>query len=153
MKQAGGEILAVEKWDKRRLAYEVAGKREGLYILMYFRGEPAVATELDRVMKISEDVMRHLIVRDDLNQAAAAQERALRPVPAEQPEAVEAAPKDTPAEAPAEAPEAPAAEAEPAAEPAAEENPEPAEVVETAEAAEPAEEQAPAEETPAEQVE
>ncbi|HOM71789.1 MAG TPA: 30S ribosomal protein S6 [Armatimonadota bacterium] len=113
--QAGGEVLAVEKWDKRRLAYEVAGKREGIYILMYFRGSSNVAGELNRVMRISEDVMRHIIVRDEVGQAAAAVERASRPAqkPAE-------APVETPSEAQEEAPAAEEAVAEQVEEPVAE---------------------------------
>ena len=59
----GGEIQAAGKWDKRRLAYEIMGRREGTYILMYFSGEPSVAKELDRVFRIGDEVLRHLITR------------------------------------------------------------------------------------------
>ncbi|MGE5483666.1 MAG: 30S ribosomal protein S6 [Ignavibacteriales bacterium] len=59
----GGTVTNVEKWGKRRLAYELKGQREGNYVLVQFSGEPAVSSELDRVMKISEEVLRHLIVR------------------------------------------------------------------------------------------
>lgn len=59
----GGEVRAVGRWDKRRLAYEVKGRREGLYILMFFEAEPAASMELDRVYRISDDVFRHLITR------------------------------------------------------------------------------------------
>lgn len=113
--QTGGEIIAVERWDRRRLAYEVKGRREGMYILMYFHGEPAVAAEIDRVMKLSEDVFRHLITREENNQAEAAKERASRPAPPP----VEVAPPAAP-EAPAEEPEATAEVAEEAPEAEAE---------------------------------
>ena len=59
----GGEVRAVGRWDKRRMAYEVKGRREGLYILMFFEAEPNVTRELDRVYRISDDVFRHLITR------------------------------------------------------------------------------------------
>jgi len=59
----GGEVQAAGKWDKRRLAYEVKGKRDGIYILMYFTAEASVSKELDRLMRIADDVMRHLITR------------------------------------------------------------------------------------------
>jgi len=59
----GGTVNAVGRWDKRRLAYEIQGRREGLYILMFFEAEPAVAKELDRIYRISDDVFRHLITR------------------------------------------------------------------------------------------
>jgi len=61
----GGEVDSVNRWEKRRLAYQVKGQREGIYILMTFKGEQSPVVELDRVFKISEDVMRHLIVRTD----------------------------------------------------------------------------------------
>lgn len=58
----GGEIVKVDKWGKRKLAYEIANKyREGIYTLIQFNSEPVVASELDRVMKISDEIMRHLI--------------------------------------------------------------------------------------------
>jgi len=59
----GGEVKAAGKWEKRRLAYEILGRREGIYILMFFDGEPAVAKELDRVFRIADDVIRHIITR------------------------------------------------------------------------------------------
>lgn len=59
----GGQIQAHAKWDKRRLAYEIKGRREGTYILMYFSGEPSVEKELDRVFRISDDIIRHIILR------------------------------------------------------------------------------------------
>ena len=59
----GGTVANAEKWGKRRLSYEIKGQREGTYVLASFSGGPAVSSELDRVMKISDDVIRHLIVR------------------------------------------------------------------------------------------
>lgn len=59
----GGEVVNVEKWGRRRLAYEIAGLTEGYYVLMRFNAEPAVAAELERVMKITDTVVRHLLVR------------------------------------------------------------------------------------------
>ena len=56
-----GTVKTAEKWGKRRLAYELNGLREGIYILMTFEAEREVAAELDRVMKIDQDVVRHLI--------------------------------------------------------------------------------------------
>lgn len=61
----GGTIEKVSDWGKRRLAYEVKKYREGIYTLVNFESEAAVATELERNFKISEDVIRYLIVRKD----------------------------------------------------------------------------------------
>lgn len=67
--EQGGEVENVNRWDKRRLAYEVKGRVEGIYVLMNFSGENKVQAELDRLMKIADDVIRHIIVRRDEKQA------------------------------------------------------------------------------------
>jgi len=61
----GGENMTVEKWGKRRLAYEIEDYKEGQYILMNFEGEGRTSQEIERVMKISDDVIRFLTVRKD----------------------------------------------------------------------------------------
>jgi small subunit ribosomal protein S6 len=65
--EAGGTVTEAGKWDRgrRQLAYPIRKKREGIYILMLFNAEATVPKELDRVFKINEEVMRHLIVRQD----------------------------------------------------------------------------------------
>lgn len=60
-----GTVKSTEKWGKRRLAYEIDDLREGLYILMLFDAEREVAAELDRLMKIDQDIVRHMITRID----------------------------------------------------------------------------------------
>lgn len=115
------EVLAAGVWDKRRLTYEVKGHREGIYILMYFVAESAVSKELDRVMRISEDVMRHIITRTEpqyIDTARLLQKPAEETVEQPAAEAEEAAPEEVTAKA---SEEAPAEEAAPAEEPAAEE--------------------------------
>lgn len=61
----GGEILKLDKWGKRRLAYEVKDFREGFYVIVQMNAESGVAAELDRVFKITDEVLRHIIVRED----------------------------------------------------------------------------------------
>ena len=61
----GGDNLTVEKWGKRRLAYEIQDYKEGQYILMNFEGEGCTSQEIERVMKISDDVIRFLTVRKE----------------------------------------------------------------------------------------
>lgn len=60
--EQGGEIVNVDKWGRRRLAYEVNGLTEGYYVVMRFNAESAVAAELERVLKITDTVVRHLLV-------------------------------------------------------------------------------------------
>ena len=61
----GGEVLKIDKWGKRRLAYEVKDLREGFYVICHMSADTKVAAELDRVFKITDEVLRHLIVRED----------------------------------------------------------------------------------------
>lgn len=55
----GGTVASAEKWDKRKLAYEINGYKEGTYILMNFEAESQVPAEVNRLMRISDDIIRH----------------------------------------------------------------------------------------------
>lgn len=57
----GGEVASAGKWDKRKLAYEIKGYKEGTYILMKFSSKPSVPAEVNRLMRISDDVLRQMI--------------------------------------------------------------------------------------------
>lgn len=57
-----GVIDNVEEWGKRKLAYEINGLTDGDYTLIDFHAEPESIAELDRVMRISDVVVRHMIV-------------------------------------------------------------------------------------------
>ena len=60
MVEAEGTELTVDEWGKRRLAYEINDLNEGYYVLMNFESTPEFPAELERVMKITEGVMRCL---------------------------------------------------------------------------------------------
>jgi small subunit ribosomal protein S6 len=60
----GGEVTKVEQWGKRRLAYEVEKLREGYYVLCYFNAGADLPKELERNFKISDNVIRFLVVRE-----------------------------------------------------------------------------------------
>jgi small subunit ribosomal protein S6 len=62
---ARGVIEHSGKWDRRRLAYPIHKVQEATYVLMYFRADPQVPAELDRLFRISDEVIRHLIIRHD----------------------------------------------------------------------------------------
>jgi small subunit ribosomal protein S6 len=62
--QNGGEIVKKDILGKRRLAYEIQKQREGIYVVYQFTAPPAVVKELDRVLRITDEVIRHLIVKD-----------------------------------------------------------------------------------------
>src|SRR4051812_18135664 len=61
----GGEIQHLDRWERRRLAYEVKGRREGYYVVMNFNGGPALETELTRVFGITDGIIRHMVVKMD----------------------------------------------------------------------------------------
>ena len=60
-----GTVENVDEWGKRRLAYAINDKTEGYYVLIEFESAPSFPAELDRVYKITEDIMRSIIVCKD----------------------------------------------------------------------------------------
>ena len=63
--EKNGEIEETDEWGKRKLAYEAKGYVEGYYVLVNFKSEPDFPKELDRIYKITDGIIRHLIVRKD----------------------------------------------------------------------------------------
>ncbi len=137
--QLGGKIDKTDNWGRRRLAYEINRHREGTYVIELVTGPGTLVTELDRRLRVMEQLLRHLVVRvdEDLRKAQRARERRQRRpkrrqakralaglgVPADAPAAApgsgaagDAAPAPVPAAEPAAAPD-PVATAEPAAAP------------------------------------
>jgi len=68
----GGQVQKIDVWERRKLAYEVKGRTEGIYVVMQFTGQANVEAELRRIFQISEDQIRSLIVRLDEDGAPAA---------------------------------------------------------------------------------
>ena len=62
--QKGGEIVKQDVIGKKRLAYEIEKHRDGIFVLFNFNAPAEVVAELDRVLKITDEVIRHLIVKD-----------------------------------------------------------------------------------------
>lgn len=60
--EANGTIDSVEEWGRRRLAYPINKQNEGIYTLIHFTSGPDFPAELDRVYKITDGVMRSMIV-------------------------------------------------------------------------------------------
>jgi small subunit ribosomal protein S6 len=80
IERAGGSIEATNLWGKRKLAYEVKHQKEGAYVLQDFQLNPDKVPELEASLKITEEVLRHLIVRKP---EKAAPVTAVAPPPAE----------------------------------------------------------------------
>ena len=63
IERSGGSVERTNLWGKRKLAYEVKHQKEGSYVLQDFQFEPNRVPELEAALKITEEVLRHLIVR------------------------------------------------------------------------------------------
>lgn len=63
--EPGGEITGFKEMGKRRLAYEIKHLREGVYFLMNFDATPEIVAELERITRISDEVIRYLVFRVD----------------------------------------------------------------------------------------
>jgi small subunit ribosomal protein S6 len=74
----GGTWDGHEPWGRRKLAYEINHKGEGVYHLLLFKAAPATLAEVSRVLKITDGVIRHLAVR----RVKGGQTKAPAPVPA-----------------------------------------------------------------------
>ena len=61
----GGVIDNVDLWGKRRLAYEIDKVNEGVYVLVNFQAEAELPKELDRIFRITDGILRHIIVKLD----------------------------------------------------------------------------------------
>jgi small subunit ribosomal protein S6 len=80
IERSGGTIERTNLWGKRKLAYEVKHQKEGSYVLQDFQLDPDKVPELEASLKITEEVLRHLIVRKP---EKAAPVTAVTPPPAE----------------------------------------------------------------------
>lgn len=62
---SSGQVTNVNHWGRRRLAYPIQKQREGYYVLMHVQLDPASINELERNLKLTEQVIRYLLVRVD----------------------------------------------------------------------------------------
>ena len=65
IRQSGGSIERIDVWGRRKLAYEIDKKSEGIYAVLDLTCEPAAVQELDRQLGLSESVLRTKVVRPD----------------------------------------------------------------------------------------
>jgi small subunit ribosomal protein S6 len=61
----GGQVENVEKWDRRRLAHPINKVNEGIYYFIQGQFSPAVLSELERTARLSDDILRHMVIRTD----------------------------------------------------------------------------------------
>jgi len=63
----GGKVIKVDNWGKRRLAYEVAKERKGIYLYWLYLAQPGVVEECERNLRMLDNVIRYLTVKVDEN--------------------------------------------------------------------------------------
>ena len=78
-----GTVESVDDWGKRRFAYPIQKQTEGYYTLINFKSAPAFTAELDRVFKITDGVLRSLIVKKEVKNEKPAQAAEEKPADAE----------------------------------------------------------------------
>lgn len=61
----GAEVVESKEWGKRRLAYEINDFRDGYYQLVKANSNAAAVEEFSRLAKISEDIIRHIVIKDE----------------------------------------------------------------------------------------
>jgi len=61
----GGEVEKVDTWGRRRMLYPIKHSRDGHYVIYNFRSEPQSVRELEASWRIQEDVLRHLVIRQE----------------------------------------------------------------------------------------
>jgi small subunit ribosomal protein S6 len=88
----GGGKFTTDRWGKRRFAYELKHRWEGNYVLVAFEAEPSTIAEIDRVLYLADEVLRHKVIR--IPEKVAGKARPTRPVEA----VAEPAPASTGAE-------------------------------------------------------
>jgi small subunit ribosomal protein S6 len=78
VQRIGGRIEKTDNWGRRKLAYEIGRHKEGTYVLETISGGGELMKEIDRRLKVSDLVIRHLVVRVDEDQAVVERTRAKR---------------------------------------------------------------------------
>jgi len=116
--RAEAEVIAITRWDERKLAYPIKGQKRGLFLLAVFRARPSQIANIDRDVNLSELLLRAMITKGDhlgeveLDQYRAegqklADQLSMEGV-SEQPEPASSEPSPAPADSPEAQPEAPA---------------------------------------------
>lgn len=63
--EANGSVVSLDDWGKKRLAYEIDDQREGHYVLVTFSAEQDAPREIERIMRITDGVLRYLVIRKE----------------------------------------------------------------------------------------
>jgi len=80
VQRIGGAIERTDNWGRRRLAYEIGRHKEGTYVLEVINGTGELMKEIDRRIKVTDLIIRHLVVRVDEQQGVIERQKARRTV-------------------------------------------------------------------------
>ncbi len=79
LERANAKLILIHKWDERRLAYEIKGRKRGIYVLCYFEADPEVITKLEGDCRLSEMILRAMVLKVDHLSEEEMKEIAARP--------------------------------------------------------------------------
>jgi small subunit ribosomal protein S6 len=79
---AGGEVGNIDRWGRRRFAYEIAKQTEGYYVVAKFTADPAAVTELDRTLNLADEIVRHKVLVMPVKKQKPVKDRDKTPSPA-----------------------------------------------------------------------
>lgn len=74
IEERGGEILNVDNWGKRKLAYEIKKERKGIYLFWQYLGSPDIVAEFERNMRIIDPIVRYMTIKLENNVASGSRE-------------------------------------------------------------------------------
>ena len=94
LQQHGAKLVSTDRWGERKLAYEIGGKRRGLYFLIHFEAASPALFEIQRTCRLSEFVLRELFVVDEDGAAKAKLEALFGTPPPPAPAPAETAPSE-----------------------------------------------------------
>lgn len=63
--ESSGEIVSTDVWGRRKMAYEIQDQKDGFYVVTTFKAPAEAPREIERVLKITEGVLRYLVVRQE----------------------------------------------------------------------------------------
>lgn len=70
IEKSGGEVLKIEAWGRRKLAYEIKKQRKGFYTLLTFKAEPSFIKRLEDFYRVSDFVVKYMVIKMDKKEAA-----------------------------------------------------------------------------------
>lgn len=76
--RVGGTLEKTDVWGRRKLAYDIGNHKEGFYVLHVIAGSGDLMKEIDRRLRVTEGLLRHLVVRVDVSESKADRARTLR---------------------------------------------------------------------------